>query len=229
MVAVSDTGIGMDMATRQHIFEPFFTTKEPGKGTGLGLATIYGIVRQSGGHIWLYSEPGQGTTFKVYFPTVADPVSEPEAPPIDVAGGTETILLVEDESSVRELARTILARLGYNVLAAADPHEALAIVASHSERIHVLVSDVVMPVMSGPELARRIRLMRPNVKTLLLSGYTDNIIDSGDRLAGTDGFLSKPFTANDLARKVAEIIALPGEHGSGPVRRAAASRVAGSR
>jgi two-component system cell cycle sensor histidine kinase/response regulator CckA len=137
--------------------------------------------------------------------------------------------IVEDESSVRELARTILARLGYNVLAAADPREALAIVASHSERIHVLVSDVVMPVMSGPELARRIRLMRPNVKTLLLSGYTDNIIDSGDRLAGTDGFLSKPFTANDLARKVAEIIALPGEHGSGPVRRAAASRVAGSR
>ena len=228
MVAVSDTGIGMDMATRQHIFEPFFTTKEPGKGTGLGLATIYGIVRQSGGHIWLYSEPGQGTTFKVYFPTVADPASQPEAPPIDVAGGSETILLVEDESSVRELARTILTRLGYNVLAAADPREALAIVASHSERIHVLVSDVVMPVMSGPELARRIRMMRPNIKTLLLSGYTGNIIDRGDRLAGTDGFLSKPFTTNDLAQKVAEIIALPGEHGSGPVRRAAAGRAAGS-
>ena len=227
MVAVSDTGIGMDMATRQHIFEPFFTTKEPGKGTGLGLATIYGVVRQSGGHIWLYSEPGQGTTFKVYFPVVADPVAEPEAPPAGIVGGTETILLVEDEPHVRELARTILERLGYTVLVAADPREALAIVASHSERIHGLVSDVVMPVMSGPELARRIRLMRPNIRTLLLSGYTDTIIDNDDQLTGNDGFLSKPFTANDLAGKVAEVLALPGGRGIGAGHRATAGRAAG--
>jgi len=205
MVAVSDTGVGMDRATRAHVFEPFFTTKERGKGTGLGLATIYGIVRQSGGHIWLYSEPGQGTTFKVYFPLVRDELSEPEVIPADAAGGTETILLVEDEAGVRELARAILVRKGYTVLAAADPREALAIVDSHTGPIDVLVSDVVMPVLSGPELARRIVLARPGIKTLFLSGYTEELINSEGRLSGMDGFLSKPFTAEDLARKVGEL------------------------
>jgi PAS domain S-box-containing protein len=205
MVAVSDTGVGMDRAMRAHVFEPFFTTKEHGKGTGLGLATIYGIVRQSGGHIWLYSEPGQGSTFKIYFPLVRDELSEPEAPQPNVAGGTETILLVEDEAGVRELARTILVRKGYTVLVAADPREALAIVDSHQGVIDVLVSDVVMPVLSGPELARRILMSRPGIKTLFLSGYTEELINSEGRLSGMDGFLSKPFTAEDLARKVSEI------------------------
>ncbi len=205
MVAVSDTGVGMDRATRAHVFEPFFTTKEHGKGTGLGLATIYGIVRQSGGHIWLYSEPGQGTTFKVYFPLVRDDLSEPEVVRPDVEGGTETILLVEDEAGVRDLAQAILTRKGYTVLAAADPREALAIVDSHQGPIDVLVSDVVMPVLSGPELARRVLLVRPEIKTLFLSGYTEELINSEGRLSGMDAFLSKPFTAEDLARKVGEI------------------------
>jgi len=205
MVAVSDTGVGMDKATRAHVFEPFFTTKERGKGTGLGLATIYGVVRQSGGHIWLYSEPGQGTTFKVYFPLVRDELSEPEASQPDVAGGSETILLVEDEDAVRDLARTILMRKGYRVLAAADPREALRIVETHTGTIDVLVSDVVMPILSGPEMARRIQESRPNIKTLFLSGYTEELINSEGRLSGMDAFLSKPFTAEALARKVAEL------------------------
>jgi two-component system, cell cycle sensor histidine kinase and response regulator CckA len=205
MLAVSDTGIGMDRATRAHVFEPFFTTKERGKGTGLGLATIYGVVRQSGGHIWLYSEPGQGTTFKVYFPVVKDELSEPEVVLPDVAGGTETILLVEDERGVREFAQAILVRKGYTVLAAADPREALAIVESQDGPIDVLVSDVVMPVLSGPELARRVLEARPGIRVLFLSGYTEELIQSEGRLSGMDAFLSKPFTAEDLARKVGEI------------------------
>ena len=205
MVAVSDTGVGMDRATRAHVFEPFFTTKERGKGTGLGLATIYGIVRQSGGHIWLYSEPGQGTTFKVYFPLVRDELSAPQPEIVDVEGGSETILLVEDEDAVRELARTILVRKGYTVLATADPREALGIVESHPGPIDVLVSDVVMPILSGPEMARRILETRPDMKTLFLSGYTEELINSEGRLSGMDAFLSKPFTAEDLARKVGEL------------------------
>ena len=205
MLAVSDTGVGMDRATRAHVFEPFFTTKDKGKGTGLGLATIYGIVRQSGGHIWLYSEPGQGTTFKVYFPLVRDELSAIEVPQPDVAGGHETILLVEDEDAVRELARTILARKGYNVLSAADPREALGIAESYEGHIDVLVSDVVMPILSGPEMARRILASRPDIKTLFLSGYTEELITSEGRLSGMDAFLSKPFTAEGLARKVGEL------------------------
>jgi two-component system, cell cycle sensor histidine kinase and response regulator CckA len=205
MIAVSDNGIGMDKATRAHIFEPFFTTKELGKGTGLGLATTYGIVRQSGGHIWLYSEPGQGTTFKVYLPLVEEAISEPDAIPVDVAGGRETLLLVEDDDSVRQLARVILERKGYRVLPVSDPTDALKLVAGSSERIDLLVSDVVMPFLSGPELARRVRQLRPEIRALLLSGYTEELADAEGHLAGADAFLSKPFTAEDLARKVGEI------------------------
>ncbi len=213
MVAVSDSGVGMDKATRKHIFEPFFTTKEFGKGTGLGLATVYGIVRQSGGHIWLYSEPGEGTTFKVYLPLIEDAVSAQGVGPIEAASGsgsgsgTGTIILVEDERGVRDLAKLVLERKGYRLLAAATPREALALIETHPEPIDLLVSDVVMPVLSGPELARRIREVRPHIRTLFLSGYTEDLVNADGRLAGMDGFLSKPFTADDLVRKVGEILA----------------------
>jgi CheY-like chemotaxis protein len=206
MIAVSDSGGGMDTATRAHIFEPFFTTKEFGKGTGLGLATVYGIVRQSGGHIWLYSEPGEGTTFKVYLPLVEEEASAIADRPAEVTGGNETILLVEDESVVRDLARVILERRGYRLLVAATPSEALALIEAHPERIDLLVSDVVMPVLSGPELARQIRGTRPEIKTLFLSGYTERLVGADGRLDGMDGFLSKPFTADGLARKVTDIL-----------------------
>ena len=206
MVAVSDSGVGMDKATRAHIFEPFFTTKEFGKGTGLGLATVYGVVRQSGGHIWLYSEPGEGTTFKVYLPLVDEALSEPRDRPTEATGGTETIMLVEDERVVRDLAKVILERKGYTLLVAASPREALALLESHPAGIDLLVSDVIMPILSGPELARRIRDLRPGIKTLFLSGYTEQLVNADGRLAGMDGFLSKPFTADDLARKVGDIL-----------------------
>jgi two-component system cell cycle sensor histidine kinase/response regulator CckA len=206
MIAVSDSGIGMSRETRAHIFEPFFTTKEQGKGTGLGLATTYGIVRQSGGHIWLYSEPGEGTTFKAYFPLVEEDVTAPAAVPPPAAGGTETILLVEDEPSVRELVRLILERHGYKLLVATDPFEALAIVEDREAPIDLLVSDVVMPLLSGPELALRIRELRPELRTLFLSGYTEELVGVKGGLEDTDGFLSKPFTPDALARKVRELV-----------------------
>jgi CheY-like chemotaxis protein len=207
MVAVSDNGVGMDKATRVHVFEPFFTTKQFGKGTGLGLATVYGIVRQSGGHIWLYSEPGEGTTFKIYFPMVTERLTELDVPPIVAAGGTETVLLVEDEEVVRELTQVILERSGYRLLVAPTASEALALAESHGGKIDILVSDVIMPGLSGPELARRVREMRPDIKTLFMSGYTEELVNADGRLDGMDGFLSKPFTAEELTRKVAEILA----------------------
>ena len=172
VLTVSDTGVGMDRETRQHIFEPFFTTKESGKGTGLGLATIYGIVRQAGGHIWLYSEPGLGTTFKLYFP-LDDAVdagppyrSEPARP------RRGSVLLVEDEAAVREAARMVLERAGYAVRALGDPHEALGLVESQNVRFDVLVTDMVMPGMSGRELATRAMASRPSLGIVLLSGYS---------------------------------------------------------
>jgi PAS domain S-box-containing protein len=206
MIAVSDTGVGMDRETRARIFEPFFTTKERGKGTGLGLATTYGIVRQSGGHIWLYSEPGEGTTFKAYFPLVEEELTAPAAVLPPASGGTETILLVEDDPSVRELSRLILERRGYEMLVAADPIEALAIAEGHPEPIHLLVSDVVMPSLNGPELARRVRELRPGLRTLFLSGYTEELVGAKGALKGVDDFLAKPFTPDALARKVRELV-----------------------
>ncbi|HEX8938778.1 MAG TPA: PAS domain S-box protein [Candidatus Limnocylindrales bacterium] len=206
LLAVSDTGVGMDRATRAHVFEPFFTTKERGKGTGLGLATIYGIVRQSDGHIWLYSEPGHGTTFKIYFPRIAEEADEAPAPPPQAVGGTETILLVEDEDGVRELARIVLERQGYEVLAAADATGALELAAAHSGRIQLLVTDVVMPGLSGPELAARLRALRPEATVLFLSGYTEEVAGRGVHLAEGGGFLAKPFTPEALARKVREVL-----------------------
>jgi len=208
MLAVSDTGCGMDAETQSHIFEPFFTTKEQGKGTGLGLAMVYGIVKQSEGYIWVYSEPGRGTTFKIYLPRV----DESPAPsklvkvPGEQAGGAETILLVEDESSVRLLVRGVLETAGYTVLEARNGEDALVISNAHREHIHLLVTDVVMPKMSGPELAQQMAPLRREMKVLFMSGYADDAIVQHGVLDSNAGFLQKPFTPDVLVRKVREIL-----------------------
>jgi signal transduction histidine kinase len=207
MVAVSDTGVGMDQATQAQIFEPFFTTKEPGKGTGLGLSTVYGIIKQSGGHIWVYSEPGRGTTFKVYFPRVTEALAVAPPEPVGTTGrGWETILLVEDDEGVRELAQEILEAEGYTVLVASGPNEALGAVARHDETIHLLVTDVVMPQMSGPELVERLRAVRPDIHVLYMSGYADTAIVQHGVLDAGLPFLQKPFTPSVLSRKVREAL-----------------------
>jgi PAS domain S-box-containing protein len=207
-VTVSDTGIGMDREVQSHIFEPFFTTKEKGKGTGLGLSTVYGVVKQSGGNIWVYSEPGQGTTFKLYLPRV-DKTGEPipaEAATLPVRGGHETILLVEDESGVRDLATEILAGIGYRVLTARDGQHALEVAAAHAEPIHLLVTDVVMPRVGGRALADRLRPMRPDTRILFMSGYTEDAIIQHGLLVSGIAFLEKPFTPARLAGKVREVL-----------------------
>jgi two-component system cell cycle sensor histidine kinase/response regulator CckA len=198
MLAVSDTGQGMDRGTREHIFEPFFTTKETGKGTGLGLATIYGIVRQAGGHIWLYSEPGLGTTFKLYFPRdEAQPTAEPAARP-HTSAGTGTLLVVEDEPAVREMTTAILERAGYTVIAVGDGLEALARIVELDRPIDVLVSDVVMPNMSGLELADAVLKLYPDTGTVLLSGYTAEILDPSGLVERGAIFVSKPIATREL-------------------------------
>ncbi|HEX3000138.1 MAG TPA: ATP-binding protein, partial [Armatimonadota bacterium] len=208
MLAVSDTGCGMDRETLAQIFEPFFTTKEKGKGTGLGLATVYGIVKQSGGDIRVYSEVGKGTTFKVYLPRV-DAAQEPVAATArdqQPRGGTETILLVEDEDAVRESVRELLDANGYHVLDASNGDAALALCGERQEPIHLLLTDVVMPGMSGNVLAERLRRMRPGIKTLFMSGYTeDAIVHHGVLLDGVS-FLQKPFSPRTLASKVREVL-----------------------
>jgi CheY-like chemotaxis protein len=207
MLAVSDTGVGMDAETQAHIFEPFYTTKGSSRGTGLGLSTVYGIVKQSGGYIWVYSEPGKGTTFKVYLPRVEGPVDTPVAKPeVAARKGNETILVVEDETAVRELARTILAAQGYSVLVAESAVEAEKIAAAGSRKIHLLLTDVVMPGVSGRELARRITSSNSGMQVLFMSGYTDNVIAHGGVLEAGVAFLQKPFTPRALTDKVRELL-----------------------
>jgi two-component system, cell cycle sensor histidine kinase and response regulator CckA len=211
MLAVSDNGIGMDAETQARLFEPFFTTKGPGKGTGLGLATVYGIVKQSGGSIWVYSEVGQGTTFKIYLPRVqgraenAEPICVKVAP----ARSSETVLLVEDEEAVRHLAREVLQSHGYTVLEARHPGEALRFGSEHPGPIHLLLTDVVMPQMGGREVASRLAPRRPEMQVLFMSGYTDEaIVHQGVLDAGT-AFLQKPFSVTGLVQKVREVLSGP--------------------
>ena len=207
MLAVSDTGIGMDEATRSRVFEPFFTTKEPGKGTGLGLATVYGIIQQSAGIVHLYSEPGHGTTFKIYLPRVDEELGVPEAPgEAKIAGGDETILLVEDEPEVRALSRDILNALGYRVLEAPSAEEAMLIAEHHQGPIALLLTDVIMPRLSGRALVERLCPARPELRALYMSGYTDDAIVHHGILDSGTPFIEKPFTPDGLARKVREVL-----------------------
>jgi PAS domain S-box-containing protein len=208
MLAVSDTGTGMDEATKARLFEPFFTTKEPGKGTGLGLATVYGIVKQSGGYIWIYSEPSHGATFKVYLPRVDAPAVELKQTSATSGSptGTETVLIAEDDELLRPLARALLAKLGYRVLEARDEAAALALARAHVGEIHLLVSDIIMPGRSGVELARELAAVRPRMRVLYISGYTDEAIVRHGLLAPGVNFLQKPFTPDVLARKVRDVL-----------------------
>jgi two-component system cell cycle sensor histidine kinase/response regulator CckA len=212
MVAVSDTGMGMDRATQARIFEPFFTTKDKSKGTGLGLSTVFGIVQQSEGSIWVYSEPGQGTTFKVYLPRVdAEADSLRSMRSAAIVGGTETILLVEDDDQVRAVSRGLLQKYGYHVIEARNAVDALQHLESESTAIDLLLTDVVMPQMSGPELARRARTLRPSLRVLCMSGYTDDSIVRHGVLESRVAYLQKPFTPETLTRKVRDVLEAPGE------------------
>jgi two-component system cell cycle sensor histidine kinase/response regulator CckA len=208
MLAVSDTGLGMSAETKSHLFEPFFTTKGKGKGTGLGLATVYGIVKQSGGYIWAYSELNRGTSFKVYLPRVEKAVDA--APtrrvPQRQTGGSETLLLVEDEQAVRALVRRILESYGYTVIEASGAAQALEAARRHEGPIHLVLTDVVMPEMGGSELAPRVAELRPDVRVLFMSGYTDDAIVRQGLIAEGGHFLQKPFTPEVLARKVRDVL-----------------------
>jgi PAS domain S-box-containing protein len=207
MVAVSDTGVGMDLATRQRIFEPFFTTKPVGQGTGLGLATVHGIVAQSGGHVRVYSEPGRGTSFKVYLPRTNETEDRPKATrPAALPRGSESVLLVEDEELVRDFARTILSRQGYQVHAVESPHEAIAFAEARRSSLDLIVSDVVLPDMSGPDMVHELELRGIHAPVMYISGYTDEAIVHHGVLAPGVSFLQKPFTSDRLAGMVRSVL-----------------------
>jgi PAS domain S-box-containing protein len=207
MLAVSDTGVGMDRATQSRIFEPFFTTKDVGKGTGLGLSTVFGIVKQSGGSIYVYSEVGQGASFKLYFPAVEGGVrAQPSTPPEWDGGGHETVLLVEDEQQVRRVTAEVLVRSGYKVLEAPTPADALALAEQHATSIDLLLTDVMMPGMSGPDLALKLREKRPTLKVLCMSGYTDGTILRRGILDRGLAYVQKPLSPKTLLLKIRDVL-----------------------
>jgi PAS domain S-box-containing protein len=208
LVAVSDTGQGMDETTKARIFEPFFTTKEPGKGTGLGLAMVYGFIKQSGGHIEVYSELSHGTTFKLYLPRADEGIPAATALPkqLTVPTGTETVLVVEDEAAVRNLLRRVLQSRGYTILEARDGLEAIEVALQYSGRIDLLITDLVMPRVSGRELAERLAQVRPEIRILLMSGYSDEVVMRQGTLQASFAFVQKPFSPTNLARKVREVL-----------------------
>jgi signal transduction histidine kinase len=211
-LSVSDSGIGMDSETLSHLFEPFFTTKEQGKGTGLGLSTVFGIVKQSGGSIRVQSEPGHGTTFKVYLPRVDQPAAPARKAVASLAAapkGTETVLLVEDEEAVRRLTHAVLRRNGYKVLVAGDGEEALRTLQQHQGPVHLLLTDVVLPRMGGREVALQVSQLRPEIRVLFTSGYSDRAFGENGTLEPGMAFLPKPFTPEELLRNVREILETP--------------------
>jgi len=208
MLAISDNGSGMSKKVQERIYEPFYTTKELGKGTGLGLATVYGIVKQNRGFINLYSEINEGTTFKIYLPRFIDEDAAHTTVPATMApeGNGETILLVEDESVLREVAQTMLKELGYVVLIASTPGEGINIAKNHRSEIHLLITDVIMPEMNGRDLSKLIRKIQPEIKCMFTSGYTANVIAHHGVLDEDVWFLPKPFSMNDLALKVHQLL-----------------------
>jgi CheY-like chemotaxis protein len=208
MLSVSDDGCGMDKDIIKNIFEPFFTTKEMGKGTGLGLATVYGIVRQNNGFINVYSEPNKGTTFKIYLPRYEDkaPLISEKGPVETITGGIETVLMVEDEPMLLEPAKAILEKLGYTVLTATTPGEAIHLAGEYTGEIHLLITDVIMPGMNGRDLAKELCSLHPNFKCLFMSGYTSDVIAHHGVLEKGVNFIQKPFTRKDLSTKVREVM-----------------------
>jgi PAS domain S-box-containing protein len=221
-ISVSDTGVGMDAATRARIFEPFFSTKEPGRGTGLGLATVYGIVKQSSGGVWVYSEPGKGSTFKVYLPICGEGKSTRTVDPVVpiAASRKAVVLLVEDEAPVRAVARRALEQMGHLVLEAVDGTSALTVLAETSAAIELVITDIVMPGMGGPELVEHLRAMGHEARVLYMSGYSPDAVGRRSLVGGMDGYLEKPFTPNVLRLKVDEVLGVeraPGPHGAAPL------------
>jgi two-component system cell cycle sensor histidine kinase/response regulator CckA len=208
MLSVTDDGLGMTRETQSRIFEPFFTTKEKGKGTGLGLSTVYGIVKQSGGYVMVQSESGAGTSFNIYLPRVEEALEAHSTTPVSrtAMGGTETVLLVEDEESVRQLVRETLEMKGYRVLEAENGQAGLEAASRFKDTIHLVITDVVMPGMSGRELAQRLVERRPETKVLYLSGYTEDAIVSEGTIESGKAFLQKPFSLQNLSRKVREVL-----------------------
>jgi CheY-like chemotaxis protein len=215
IVAVTDTGAGMDEATKARIFEPFFTTKEQGKGTGLGPSIVYGIVKQNGGEVFVYSEPGQGTVFKIYLPAVP---AAAEIPAVEKAVAqsesvSETVLVVEDDEQLRKLARVMLGQQGYRVLDAGSPSDALRVIREHRGAVDLLLTDMVMPQMTGVELAAEIQKEYPQIKVLLMSGYTEGGVMNQGMITPETPFLRKPFTSVELDSKIREV--LHGSRGAG--------------